>query len=132
MLYRAETKTPAERLAGMNMPAHRPHSTPSHGIALSRDQSEVWVADSTFGYVYVFNVKSLPPKQIATIPLYQKPADQPHPGWISFSIDGRYVYPDGGAVIDAKTKKIVARIPTSEKLIEIDFRDGKPIAAGHR
>jgi DNA-binding beta-propeller fold protein YncE len=132
MLYRAETRTPAERLAEMNMPAHRPHSTPSHGIALSRDQSEVWVADSTFGYVYVFNVKSLPPKQVASIPLYQKPADQPHPGWISFSIDGRYAYPDGGAVIDAKTKKIVARIPTSEKLIEIDFEDGKPIAAGHR
>jgi hypothetical protein len=30
------------------------------------------------------------------------------------------------------TKKVAARIPTSEKLIEIDFRDGKPVKAGHR
>jgi DNA-binding beta-propeller fold protein YncE len=133
MLYRVETKTPPERLAQIpNPPAHRPHSTPSHGINISHDQKEIWVADTTYGYVYVFNVESLPPKQIASIPLYQSPAERPHPGWISFGIDGRYAYPDGGAVIDAKTKKIVARIPTSEKLIEIDFRNGRPIAAGHR
>ena len=133
VLYRAETQTPPERLAQIpNPPAHRPHSTPSHGINLSQDQKEVWVADSTYGYVYVFSVANLPPKQIAAIPLWQKASDQPHPGWISLSIDGRYVYPDGGAVIDQQTKQIVARIPTSEKMIEIDFRDGKPIAAGHR
>jgi hypothetical protein len=35
-------------------------------------------------------------------------------------------------VIDSKTKKIVARIPTSEKLLEVDFQNGKAIAAGHR
>ena len=58
--------------------------------------------------------------------------EQPHPGWISFSIDGRYAYPDGGAVIDTKTKKVAARIPTSEKLIEVDFLDGKPVKTGHR
>ena len=132
MLYRAETKTPPERLAGMNMPAHRPHSTPSHGIAISRDQNEVWVADSTFGYVYVFSVKSMPPNQIASIPLYQTQSEQPHPGWISFSIDGRYAYPDGGAVVDTATKTVAAWIPTSEKLLEIDFIDGAPVRAGHR
>jgi len=133
MLYRVETKTPPERLAQIpNPPAHRPHSTPSHGINITNDQKEIWVADSTYGYVYVFDVVSLPPKQIASIPLFLNPEEQPHPGWISFSIDGRYAYPDGGAVIDVQSKKVVARIPTSEKLIEIDFRDGKAIAAGHR
>ena len=132
MLYRVETKTPSERLAEIPPPAHRPHSTPSHGINLTRDQKEVWVADSTYGYVYVFSLATLPPKQIASIPLYLNPTEQPHPGWISFSIDGRYAYPDGGAVIDVQSKKVVARIPTSEKLIEIDFKDGKPIEAGHR
>jgi len=35
-------------------------------------------------------------------------------------------------VIDTSTKKVVAWIPTSEKLVEIDFKDGKPIRAGHR
>ena len=50
---------------------------------------------------------------------------------MSFSIDGKYAYPDGGVVYDAYTKKVVARIPTSEKMIEIQFRDGKPVKAGH-
>jgi hypothetical protein len=35
-------------------------------------------------------------------------------------------------VIDAVTKQIAARIPTSEKLIEIDFENGRPVRAGHR
>ena len=35
-------------------------------------------------------------------------------------------------MIDTSTKKVVARIPTSEKLVEIDFKDGKPVKAGHR
>jgi hypothetical protein len=66
------------------------------------------------------------------VPLFKNPKDQPHPGWLTFGINGQYAYPDGGAVIDAQSKKVVARIPTSEKMIEIDFENGKPVAAGHR
>ena len=66
------------------------------------------------------------PKQIASIPLFADPKQRPHPGWITFGIDGRYVYPDGGVVIDTRTKQVVARIPTSEKLIEVDFENGRP------
>ena len=104
----------------------------SHGVNIRPDQKEVWVVDGVYGYVYVYDITSLPPKHMADVPLFQNPSEQPHPGWISFSIDGKYAYPDGGAVIDTSTKKVVARIPTSEKLVEIDFRDGKPIKAGHR
>jgi DNA-binding beta-propeller fold protein YncE len=133
MLYRVEAKTPASRLAQIpNPPARKPHSTMSHGINLRPDQKEVWVVDGVYGYVYVYDVTSMPPKHVADVALFADPTAQPHPGWISFSIDGAYAYPDGGAVIDTKTKKVVARIPTSEKLIEIDFRDGKPVKAGHR
>lgn len=133
VIHRVETKTPAERVAQVNPPpVHKPHSTASHGINLSPDQKEVWVVDGVYGYVYVFDVTSLPPKQTASIPLYDDPKKQPHPGWITFGIDGRYAYPDGGAVIDARAKKVVARIPTSEKLIEVDFEGGKPVRAGHR
>lgn len=42
------------------------------------------------------------------------------------------MYPDGGVVITTVTKQVAARIPTSEKLIEIDFENGRPIRAGHR
>lgn len=131
-LYTVETTTPPERLAQMNMPTHRPHSTPSHGINIRPDQKEVWIADSTFGYIYVFSLEGKRPKQIASIPLFKDPQEQPHPGWISFSIDGKYAYPDGGAVIDTATKQIAARIPTSEKLLEVDFAGSRPIEAGRR
>jgi hypothetical protein len=116
----------------MNMPAHRPHSTPSHGIGIRPDQKEIWLADTTFGYIYVFSLGEGRPKQIASIPLFQDSREQPHPGWISFSIDGEYAYPDGGAVIDTASKQIVARIPTSEKLLEVDFDGSEPVAAGQR
>lgn len=133
MIRRVEAQTPAKRLAELpNPPARKPHSTPSHGLNLRPDQKEVWIVDGVYGYVYVFDVASMPPKQIASIPLYEDPKQQPHPGWITFGIDGRYAYPDGGAVIDTRTKQVVARIPTSEKLIEIDFEGGKAVRAGHR
>jgi len=133
MLYRVEAHTPPERLAQIpHPPAHKPHSTQSHGINLTPDQKEVWVVDGVYGYVYVYDVTQMPPKQKASIAIFHDPKDQPHPGWITFSIDGRYAYPDGGAVIDTATKKVAAWIPTSEKLIEIDFENGKPSQAGHR
>ncbi len=133
MLYRVEAKTPASRLAQIpNPPAKLPHSTPSHGVNIRPDQKEAWMVDGVYGYVYVYDITSLPPRHIADVPLFQDPAERPHPGWISFSLDGKYAYPDGGAVIDTATKKVTYRIPTSEKLIEIDFRDGKPVKAGHR
>lgn len=133
MIHRVEAHTPAKRLAELpNPPAKKPHSTPSHGINIRPDQKEVWVVDGVYGYVYAYDVSAMPPEFVAAVPLYKDPHEQPRPGWISFSIDGRYAYPDGGAVIDTATKKVVARIPTSEKLLEVDFTDGKPVKAGHR
>jgi DNA-binding beta-propeller fold protein YncE len=133
MTHRVEARIPASRLADIPQPpARKPHSTPSHGLNLTPDQKEVWMVDGVYGYVYVFDVTSRPPKQVASIPIFDKPEERPHPGWISFSIDGRYAYPDGGVVIDTRTKQVIARIPTSEKLIEIDFEDGRVVAAGHR
>lgn len=133
MLHRVEARTPARRLEQLpNPPARKPHSTMSHGVNIRPDQKEVWVVDGVYGYVYAYDVTVMPPRHVADIPLFKDPKEQPRPGWISFSIDGRYAYPDGGAVIDTRTKKVVARIPTSEKLIEIDFQNGKPVQAGRR
>lgn len=133
VLNRVEWHTPESRLAQMpNPPARKPHSTFSHGINLRPDQKEIWFVDGVYGYVYVFDVSSLPPKHVADLPIFKDPSETPKPGWLSFSLDGKYAYPDGGVVYDAYTKKVAARIPTSEKMIEIQFKDGKPIKAGHR
>ena len=133
VLHRVEAKTPESRLQQIpNPPARKPHSTPSHGINIRPDQKEVWVVDGVYGYVYVYDVTVMPPKQVASVAIFDDPQKQPHPGWICFSLDGKYAYPDGGAVIDTATKKVISRIPTSEKLIEIDFRGGKPVKASTR
>jgi DNA-binding beta-propeller fold protein YncE len=133
VILRVEAKTPPERFAEIpTPPAPKPHSTWSHGLNLRPDQKEVWMVDGVYGYVYAFDVTSLPPKQVASIAIFQDPKQHPHPGWLTFGIDGRYAYPDGGVVIDTRTKQVVARIPTSEKLIEVDFRGGRAVAAGHR
>jgi len=133
MTRRVEAHTPVSRLTDIpEPPKAKPHSTPSHGLNLTPDQKEVWMVDGVYGYVYVFDVTSRPPRQVASIPIFDKPEARPHPGWLTFSIDGRYAYPDGGVVIDTRTKQVVARIPTSEKLIEIDFQGGRAVAAGHR
>jgi hypothetical protein len=73
----------------------------------------------------------MPPTQVASIKL----RDQP--GWVTFSIDGTLAYPSSGEVVDVRTRKIVARLTDekgravgSEKLLEIDFKDGVPIRNG--
>ena len=133
MIKRVEARTPSERFAEIpSPPRQKPHSTPSHGLNLHPNQREVWMVDGVYGYVYVFDVTATEPRQIASIPIFADAKERPHPGWISFSIDGAYAYPDGGVVIDTRAKRVVARIPTSEKLVEVDFENGKPVRAGHR
>lgn len=95
----------------------------SHGIALSPDEKELWVAGAT-RYVHVFDATQMPPKQIASVPLTYGS------GWINFSIDGRYVYPGSGDVIEARTRKKVGTIASSKRFLEIDFANGVPIRDG--
>jgi DNA-binding beta-propeller fold protein YncE len=115
---------------GWNKGPVRRHGNPSHGIGLTPDEKELWVADGHNMRVHVFS--SAPPyQQLTTIPV------QDMPGWITFSIDGKYVYPSSGEVIDVKTRKILTTLQdefhnnvASEKMVEIDFAGNKPLRAG--
>ncbi|MGB8169518.1 MAG: hypothetical protein WCF18_18605 [Chthoniobacteraceae bacterium] len=107
------------------------HGCPSHGIGLTPDEKEVWVCDAFNHRMHVFDVTATPPKQVASIEVREEP------GWITFSIDGRYAYPSTGDVIDVATRKIVASLTDeqgaavhSEKLLEIDFAGRKAVRAG--
>ncbi|MDB5306792.1 MAG: hypothetical protein JWO38_994 [Gemmataceae bacterium] len=107
------------------------HGCPSHGIGLTPDETELWVVDAHNQRVHVFDATVMPPKYVKSVKLREQP------GWVTFSIDGKYAYPSTGEVIDTATKKIVATLADengkevhSEKLVEIHFRDGVPVAAG--
>jgi DNA-binding beta-propeller fold protein YncE len=107
------------------------HGCPSHGIGLTPDERELWLADGANSQVHVFDATVMPPKQVGSIGL----RDQP--GWITFSLDGRHAYPSTGEVIDTKSKRIVAalqdesgRAVQSEKVVEVVFSGGKPVRTG--
>jgi DNA-binding beta-propeller fold protein YncE len=109
------------------------HGCPSHGIALTPDEKELWVVDGANNSVHVFDATVMPPRPTVTIPL------RDFPGWISFSIDGRQAYSSTGEIIDAGTKKIVATLTDeagrqvqSEKLLELVIDGGKVIQAGNQ
>lgn len=102
------------------------HLTTSHGVNITPDQKEVWVSNDAGPYVHVFDRTVMPHRKVADIKLNRKN------GWISFSIDGRYCYPSSGDVIDTSTKKIVAELIESEKLVEVQFENGKAVRAGTR
>ena len=77
-------------------------------------------------FMLTFDDTRLEHKQIADIKLNHRN------GWISFGIDGKYAYASSGDVIDTKTKKIVASVVESEKLLEIQFQGDKTVRVGTR
>ena len=124
MLHRVEVQ-------GYPMGPVARHGCPSHGIGLTPDESELWVADGHNNAMHVFDNTVMPPKQTTTLAL----RDQP--GWITFSIDGRHAYPSTGEVFDTRTKEKIAALDDetgrqvgSEKLLEIVFDGDTPVRNG--
>jgi DNA-binding beta-propeller fold protein YncE len=123
-LYRVEVE-------GYQQGPVKRHGCPSHGIALTPDEKELWVADCANNAIHVFDSTVMPPRQVAAI----KARDCV--GWISFSIDGRSAYSSTGEIIDVATKTIVAvlqdeagRQVQSEKQLELVITNGKVVRAG--
>src|SRR5262249_30086166 len=95
------------------------------------DEKEIWICDAANSRLHIFDATKSPPKQVTSIGLREQP------GWVTFSLDGRYAYPSTGEVVDTKTKKIVTALKDekcrevhSEKMVEIVFKDGVPVRAG--
>jgi YVTN family beta-propeller protein len=124
MLHRVE-------VSGYEKGPTKRHGCPSHGVALTPDEKELWLTDAHNSTLHVFDATKMPPAPVSSIKL------QDQPGWVTFSLDGRYAYPSTGEVIDAKTKRIITTLKDesgrpvqSEKMVEIVFRDGKPVRNG--
>jgi DNA-binding beta-propeller fold protein YncE len=113
---------------GYDRDAAGKYECPSHGIALTPDERELWVADGVRNRIQLFDAGVYPPVPVAAIELPTQPR------WIAFSRDGRFAYLSTGDVVAAATRKIVgalegpsgARI-NSENFLEIDFVGGHAI-----
>lgn len=124
MLHRVEVK-------GFKPGQVKRHGCPSHGVGLTPSEKELWLTDAANSHLHIFDNTVMPPKQVADI----RVRDQP--GWITFSIDGRYAYPSTGDIIEVATRKIIGGLTDetgaavqSEKMIEIDFRKDEPVRTG--
>jgi len=101
-----------------------PHGCPSHGIALTQDGKEVWLADGIFNKIHVFS-NTDNPKEIATI-------DTPNGVyWLTPSVDGKLFYASSGDVIDVASHKVIGsqkdeygNVMGSEKELELEFAGG--------
>ena len=107
------------------------HGCPSHGIGLTPDEKEVWVVDGYNKQVHIFDNTVSPPKQVASVLLRDEP------GWITFSLDGKIAILSTGEMIDTRrarssphSRTRTAAIVMSEKMVEIQFQNGKPVRNG--
>jgi len=123
-------KVASVKVLGWDKGPVRRHGNPSHGIALTPDEKEIWVCDGHNMRLHIFN-GAVPYQQLTTIALDDMP------GWITFSVDGQYAYPSSGEVIEAKTREVLYLLKdehyntvSSEKMIEIFMQDGKATNAG--
>ena len=118
---------------GYQMDLAGKYECPSHGIALTPDERELWMADGVDNRLHVFDATMYPPVASTTVEVRAQPR------WITFGIDGRYAYPSSGDVIDRESKKVVATLEDerkmfvhSERMLEIQFTGRDPIRAGNQ
>jgi DNA-binding beta-propeller fold protein YncE len=116
---------------GFKTGAVKRHGCPSHGIAMTPDEKEIWLSDGHNKQLHVFDATVMPPKHVADIALKDEP------GWITIGIDGRYVYPSTGEVIDLKTHQVLTSLKDetgaevqSEKLLEVDWKGDQVVGVG--
>jgi DNA-binding beta-propeller fold protein YncE len=95
------------------------HGCPSHGVGLTPDEKEIWVCDAANRRLHVFDATATPPRQVASIKLREEP------GWVTFSLDGRYAYPSTGDVIDVATREVLTGLRD-----EKGRADGRPVRRG--
>lgn len=107
------------------------HGCPSHGIGLTPDERQLWLSDGPNSSVHVFDLTAATPRLIDSIVL----RDQP--GWVTFTLDGRFAVPSTGEIIDTRTRRIVAALRDeadgpvqSEKVVEVVWSGGKPVQEG--
>jgi DNA-binding beta-propeller fold protein YncE len=101
------------------------HGAPQHGLALTPDESEMWVCDDINNQMLIYdnegqdNWKLDPAKTIKL----------EHPSnWVTMGLDGKIALSSSGDVIDVRNHKIVAQLKDeyghriySEKFLELGF-----------
>ena len=105
----------------------------SHGVGMTPDEKELWLPNPKDKKLWIFDATVMPPKRLRSVDVQC----ESH-GWVTFSLDGQYAWPDTGDVFDARTKKVVAELKgpdgknviRSSKFIEVHVKDGAVVRVG--
>ena len=106
------------------LPEGVPEWTPSHGMGLTQDETEVWTASSFTSQLYVYSVPEL--KKLAVVDVGVLP------NWLAFSKDGKILYATSQepsqkqgtvAVIDIGSRKVLKFIKTGSRPKRIHLVD---------
>jgi DNA-binding beta-propeller fold protein YncE len=100
------------------------HGAPMHGIAMTPDESEIWIPDAINNQVLVYDNTGEWPK----LDLSKSIKTEAPNGWITMGLDGKLAYMASGDVVDVKSHKIVGllrdeygRHMDSEKVLDLAF-----------
>jgi hypothetical protein len=111
------------------------HGTPSHNIALTPDEKEIWITDGANRALHIFDATVMPPIYKASIA-----GMMDDPSWVMFDMEGKRAYIGTSEVIDVATKKIIHRLVDeygrpvfSEKIVDMRWDNVKkvPLKAGN-
>ncbi|HYS44817.1 MAG TPA: hypothetical protein VEM35_00170 [Rhizomicrobium sp.] len=105
------------------------HGAPMHGIAMTPDESEIWIPDAINNQVLVYDNTGEWP----VLDLKKSIKTEAPNGWITMGLDGKLAYMASGDVVDVKSHKIVGQLRDeygrhmdSEKVLDLAFNlDGK-------
>jgi len=83
------------------------HGCPSHGIAMTPDESEIWIIDSVNTAVMVFDNKGGDNWEFNA----SKGFKTNHPsGWVSMTNDGKTAFLGSGDIVDVKSHKVIGQM----------------------
>jgi DNA-binding beta-propeller fold protein YncE len=101
----------------------------THGVALTPDETELWISDQVGKKLFIFDATQMPPMPKGHVEL-----SMGGHGWVNFSLDGSFAWCHTPDVFDAHTKKQIATLRDesgkpvgSSKLIEVHMRGGKVV-----
>jgi hypothetical protein len=105
----------------------------SHGIGMTPDESEIWIADPVHDAWQVWDNSADGLNPVYNPSKIIKPTAGVEHSWLTMSNDGKLAFLGDSSVIDVKTHKEIAvmkdefgrRIVHTEKVLYLGFKDGK-------
>jgi hypothetical protein len=112
----------------------------SHGIGMTPDQSEIWVADPFNGAWHIWDNPGDGRSPVYNASKLIKPSTGVSHSWVTMTNDGKLAFLGDAIVVDVKTHKENAVlkdefgrvIPHTEKILYLGFKDGKLVEGNNQ